>query len=125
MNKVIITLTFLSAFLHFNCTSANKSGTKKYKARLEISGICSNYTFSVVEGDMDTTYVVPNWTDPNTGKSYQNVFAVKNPCLLPAGLKEGDVFDFVIDTSPPKNECIVCMAFYPVPPKSLDIKVVD
>ena len=125
MNKIFTgIIIFLLVIITFSCSNNGKNGTKKYKGKLEIAGICSNYTFSVIEGNIDTALVVPVWTDENTGKTYRNAFAVKNPCLLPSGLKEGDTFDFIIDANPPKNECIVCMAYYPTPPKSLDIKVV-
>lgn len=123
MNKFFLFLLMVVA-ISFGCKNSGKAGTKKYKARFEIAGICSNYTFSVIEGDIDTSLVVANWTDETTKRTYKNAFTVKNPCLLPKGLKVGDTFDFVIDTNPPKNDCVVCMAYYPVPPKSLDIKVV-
>jgi len=113
------------AGVSFGCKNRSASGEKKYRAKFEIAGICSNYTFSVVEGEIDTSFVAPKWTDETTGRTYKNAFAVKNPCLLPKGLKVGDTFSFVIDTNPPKNECVVCLAYYPVPPKSLDIKVVQ
>lgn len=108
------------------CGSAgNTSGKTKYKARFEVAGICSNYTFSVIEGNIDTSQVVAEWKDPQTGELYKNAFAVANPCLLPQGLKKGDTFYFVIDEDPPKNECAVCLAYYPTPEKRLNIKIVQ
>ena len=125
MNKIflwLIAILITSAII--GCKNPGATGKKKYKARFEIAGICSNYTFTVIEGDIDTSLIVAKWTDENTKRTYKNAFTVKNPCLLPKSLKVGDTFYFVIDTNPPKNECIVCMAFYPVPPKRLDIKIV-
>ena len=107
------------------CNDSNNSlGTKKYKARFEVAGMCSNYTFRVIGGDIDPALVEQSWTHPDTKKTYKNAFTVKNPCILPHELKEGDTFDFIIDTNPPKSECVVCMAYYPTPDKKLDIKVV-
>jgi hypothetical protein len=108
--------------------SADKCNSKEtgkvYKGKLEIKAMCMNYTVRLVEGDMDTALIVKNWTDESSGKSYQNVFTPGNPCDLPASVKEGDEFYFTIDTAAAK-ECIVCMAYYPKPPKSILIKVVD
>lgn len=101
-----------------------KSGDGTYKAKLEIKGICMNYTIRLMEGDLDTSMVVANWTDESTGKSYNNVFALGSPCTFPSSIKEGDEFFFRIDTTT-KQECAVCMAFYPVPPKKLSIKVLE
>lgn len=109
--------------------SAEKCGTEKtdksagtYKGRLEIQGICMNYTISMTEGPADTSLVVAKWTDESTGKSYQNVFGLANPCDFPSSLKAGDEFIFTIDTSANK-ECVVCMAYYPTPSKKLSIKI--
>ena len=106
-----------------DCGKKNAAGTK-YKARLEIKAICYNYTLSLLEGSLDTSQVVASWTDENTNVSYKNAFALANPCDFPSTLKQGDEFYFVIDTAKPKD-CIVCMAYYPKPPKALSIKVVD
>lgn len=126
-NLFVSTLVFMSVILlsFTACKSSNNvSGKKVYKARFEVKALCSNYTFSVIEGNIDPSLVVANYKDETTGKSYKNAFAVKNPCIIPTNLKEGDTFYFVIDDNPPKNECVVCMAYYPTPSKSLDIKIV-
>src|SRR5688572_20643713 len=117
-------LILLSAFAVL-LVSASDCGKKEstettYKGRLEIKAICSNYTISVIEGNIDTALVVANWSDENTGKAYKNVFKLDEPCNFPASINQGDEFYFKIDTSAPKG-CIVCMAYYPVPPKKLPI----
>jgi Pyruvate/2-oxoacid:ferredoxin oxidoreductase delta subunit len=104
-----------------DCRKKTSAGTL-YKGRLEIKAICYNYTISVLEGDMDTSKVVANWTDENTGKSYKNVFKLDAPCNFPATINQGDEFYFRIDTAVSKG-CIVCMAYYPVPPKAIPIVV--
>ena len=107
-------------------TPGNKDAAapEKYKGRLEVAGICKNYTISVTDGNIDKKLVVEEWTDEATGKKYSNAFKLGNPCEFPEQLKAGSEFYFVIDTSQQK-ECMVCMAYYPTPPKSLSIKVVE
>lgn len=95
-----------------------------YKGRLEVKGICMNYTIGLLEGKMDTTKIVSTWKDEVTGKTYHNVFALGSVCSFPPDINEGDEFFFTIDPSPVKN-CAVCLAYYPKPPKSLAIKVVN
>ena len=95
-----------------------------YKGRLEIKGICSNYTIKILQGNIDTAKVAASWTDENTGKVYSNVFALDSPCSFPADIEQGDEFYFRIDTTQEKN-CMVCMAYYPTPPKVLRISVAD
>lgn len=99
--------------------SRSSDGTR-LKARFEQAGLCSNYTFTLVEGQLDTSLVEAAWTNPQTNKTYTNAFGVKNPCDLPPDLKEGDEFYFKIDEDRP-NRCAVCMAYYPTPAKKLNI----
>jgi hypothetical protein len=121
-------LLFLSAIFILTA-SADKCGNKKtetgkYKARLEIKALCMNYTLRLLEGDIDTSLIVADWTDESTGKAYKNVFALGSRCTFPATIEQGDDFYFVIDTIQ-KQDCAVCMAYYPTPPKKLSIKVVE
>ena len=104
-----------------NCGSNNlKEGC--YKGRLEIKGICSNYTIKILQGNIDTAKVAASWTDENTGKVYSNVFALDSPCSFPADIEQGDEFYFTIKEQRDKD-CNVCMAYYPTPPKRLFISV--
>jgi hypothetical protein len=102
------------------CNKHNKMGC--YKGRLEIKGICSNYTIKLLNGNLDTTQIASSWTDENTGKTYTDVFALGSPCTFPENIKEGDEFYFILDSV--KQECNVCMAYYPTPGKKLAIKVI-
>lgn len=94
-----------------------------FKGRLEVKGICSNYTIALLEGNLDASKIVASWTDENTGKTYKNVFALGSPCSFPANINEGQEFYFTLAT--PDQNCAVCQAYYPVPPKALAIKVLD
>lgn len=101
-----------------------KTAGTKFKGRLEVAGICMNYTISIIEGDPGPGAVAADWTDEMTKKEYRNVFKLGNPCDFPAHIKAGSEFYFVIDTAKGKD-CAVCMAYYPTPPKALSIKVVE
>lgn len=95
-----------------------------YKGRLEIKALCMNYTISIMEGPVDTSLVSALWTNESTGKSYNNVFGLGSPCTFPANINEGDEFYFTIDNGY-KEDCAVCLAYYPTPSKKLPIKVVE
>ncbi len=116
----------LLAVVSILCVSAGDCGKKQatYKGRLEIKAMCMNYTIAVTEGNMDTSLIVADWKDENTGKAYKNVFKLGSPCTFPSTINPGDEFYFKIDTSSVQN-CMVCMAYYPTPPKTLTIKVVE
>ncbi|HEX2534140.1 MAG TPA: hypothetical protein VHK69_10415, partial [Chitinophagaceae bacterium] len=74
-------LLVLLLFLCAQCTtSRTASAPGCYKARLEVKGMCSNYTIKILEGPVDTGKVAASWTDENTNKSYTNVFALDNAC---------------------------------------------
>ena|SRR5215213_10024777 len=95
-----------------------------YKGKLEIKAMCMNYTVSIQNKNFDTSMVVANWTDENTGKNYQDVFELGSKCTFPDSLQAGDEFYFTIDTTSVQN-CSVCMAYYPTPAKKLSIKVLN
>jgi hypothetical protein len=122
--KSFFLLLLLSTLLVSASDCSKKKDQVTYRGRLEIKGICMNYTIGVIGGTIDTSLVASAWTDENTGKSYTNVFKLGSPCNFPAEINVGDEFDFVIDTTKPEKNCMVCMAYYPVPPRSLAIKVV-
>ena len=105
------------------CSNKKKTGDGVYKAKLETKALCMNYTLRLLEGDIDTSLIVSNWTDESTGKAYKNVFALGSPCNFPDTIQQGDEFYFRIDSSE-KQDCAVCMAWYPTPPKKISIKVV-
>lgn len=116
---IIVAATMLS---NTRCANRNIS-TACYKGRLEVKGICSNYTIKLIEGNLDTGKIASGWKDEVTGKTYTNVFALGNPCSFPSALNAGDEFYFALDEA--NQQCAVCMAYYPTPPKKLSIKVLD
>lgn len=122
MKQLILLFTLAILLLSNSDCTKNKSAAR-YKGKLEITGICMNYTIRVTEGNIDPALIVDNWTDETTSKSYDKVFRLGNPCDFPATLKQGDEFYFIIESAKGKD-CAVCMAYYPTPPKALSIKVV-
>ncbi|MBL7725813.1 MAG: hypothetical protein JNK27_16865 [Chitinophagaceae bacterium] len=120
--KHILILSVLSTLILSNSDCSKK--TTAYKGRLEVKGLCMNYTISVLQGNIDPSLILSDWTDETTGKQYKNVFKLGSPCNFPSTINQGDEFYFTIDTSTVQN-CAVCMAFYPTPSKALAIKVVN
>ena len=102
----------------------NKNESNVYKGRLETKGMCMNYTIKLLEGKLDTSKIVSEWKNETTGKTHNNVFALGSLCSFPSTINEGDEFYFTIDSSYVSN-CAVCLAYYPKPPKSIAIKVVN
>jgi len=121
--KIFLAMGILLAALTQQRCNKEKTSSSCYKGRLEIKGICSNYTIKLLEGNLDPATIEASWTDPNTGKTYNNVFALGSPCSFPASLKEGDEFYFSL--AAPVQNCAVCKAYYPKPAKALAITVLD
>jgi len=104
------------------CMNKNKSSV--YKGKLEVKGMCMNYTIKLLDGNIDTSKLVSEWKNEITGKTHNNVFALGSVCNFPSTINEGDEFYFTIDSTYVSN-CAVCLAYYPKPPKSIAIKVVN
>lgn len=117
-----VSIIALSVVL-LSSTDCHHKARGQYKGKLEIAGICMNYTILLTGGELDSTKVEKSWTDPSTGKTYLNAFALEDPCSFPKDLKAGDEFYFNIDTSTIPRPCMQCEAFYPTPAKSLRIIV--
>jgi hypothetical protein len=124
--KLFLLVSFILLVTKENCkqkkTNITISATNCYKGKLEVKGGCMNYTISVVNSNIDTSLIVANWTDENTGKSYKNAFALGSRCNFPDTINVGDEFYFSIDSTTVQN-CAVCLIYYPTPPKKLSIKV--
>jgi len=108
--------------LSLSCSKIDAK-TDCIKGKLLINGICGNITIQVMSGKIDSNLIEKSWEDPETSKKYENVFALKSICTFPSNLKEGDEFYFVIDNDPKGSECPRCLAYRPIPPKSLMIRV--
>lgn len=121
--KYIVSLFLVTTGLLFsNCSNQKSQASSScFKGRLEVKGICSNYTIKLLEGNLDASKIEAGWKDETTGKTYTDVFALGSPCSFPSTINAGDEFYFVLDST--KQNCAVCMAYYPTPPKKLSIKV--
>ena len=102
----------------------NKNENSVYKGKLEVKGMCMNYTIKLLEGNINASKLVAEWKDEMTGKTHNNVFALGSICNFPSTINEGDEFYFTIDTTYVSN-CAVCLAYYPKPAKSIAIKVLN
>lgn len=122
MRSAIIIITIATIVSAGKCNE--KTSQEKMKGRLEVAGMCMNYTISLLDGKAAEAAVEPEWTDETTGKKYKNAFRLGNPCDFPSTIKQGDEFYFRIDSSNLK-QCAVCMAYYPTPSKALFIKVAE
>jgi hypothetical protein len=120
---LILVTVLLSTISKDGCHKSKKSSTS-FKGRLEIKGMCMNYTIKVLEGNIDKSLIEDKWTDETTGKSYTDVFALSSRCTFPSSIEQGGEFTFIIDTAQVQN-CAVCLAYYPTPAKHLSIKVLD
>lgn len=117
-----VALLLAAASLYQPC-SRPPAATNCYKGRLVIKALCANYTIALEEGKLDTMQIASSWTDENTGKTYQNVFALGSPCSFPDSIEEGQEFYFTLAER--DNQCVVCQAYYPKPAKALSIKVLN
>lgn len=120
--SLILASIFLLSVSAENCNGNKTKEEARLKGRLEVKALCMNYTISLVEGELDRELIEAEWTDESTGKQYKNAFGLGSPCSFPDTIKEGDEFYFTIDTTT-KQDCAVCMAYYPTPSKKLKIKV--
>src|SRR5437868_2989349 len=105
--KLFLLVSFILLVTKENCkqkkTNTTISATNCYKGKLEVKGGCMNYTISVVNSNIDTSLIVANWTDENTGKSYKNAFALGSRCNFPDTINAGDEFYFSIDSTTVQN----------------------
>ena len=119
---VLAPLVLILAVTTNKCKNKNESSA--YKGKLEVKGMCMNYTIKLLEGTMDASKLVAEWKNEVTGKTHTNVFALGSVCNFPSTINEGDEFYFTIDSTYVSN-CAVCLAYYPKPAKSIAIKVVN
>jgi len=122
--KLYIVAPFILILATTTNKCKNKNSSSVYKGKLEVKGMCMNYTIKLLEGNLDTSKIVGEWKNEVTGKTHNNVFALGSVCHFPSTINEGDEFYFTIDTTYVSN-CAVCLAYYPKPAKSIAIKVVN
>ena len=122
--KLISLVYFLFLVINTSECSKKPKDDQLLKGRLEVKGICMNYTIALLDGEVDPDKIESKWTDEVTGTEYKNVFALANPCSFPESLNPGDEFYFKIEPAR-KSDCVVCLAYYPKPAKGLSIVIID
>jgi hypothetical protein len=120
MKLIMLGIVAVMVFTQATCGKVQKTAAC-FKGRLEVKGMCSNYTIGVLEGNIDPAKLEASWTDETTGKSYNNVFALGNPCSFPESIREGQTFYFTVAEG--EQNCVVCQAYYPKPAKQISITV--
>lgn len=122
--KIILAFSVCLALLQISCNPVKKNlqPSACYTGRLEVKGACMNYTISVVNGDA-SGFATSSWKNEETGKTYKNAFALGSKCDFPATINEGDEFTFVLDSTA-RQDCAVCMMYYPTPPTKVSIRVI-
>jgi hypothetical protein len=115
-------LVFSFSVSAFQCKKNNNSYAGEcIKGRL-IDALCGNIIVQVIDGDYNPSLVVNNWHDPQSGNTYDKVFAVSNFCDI-SGIIKGQEFNFHFEAGTALNTCPVCAAIRPLPPKANMIKV--
>ena len=92
MKLLSLLTTVLLVSILSSCSGSKKSGSQTLKARLEVQGICSNYTIKLLEGNLDKSLIEANWTDETTGTAYTNVFGLPIPVTFLPALKKAMSF---------------------------------
>jgi hypothetical protein len=121
MKKLL--LLFAVASLLTACKSTQTPTTKILKGKLVVSALCAHYIVSLQQGNIDTAKLAAEWFDESRKTTFKNAFTVSSRCSFgQADLKEGDEFTFEIAEDSVKEQCAVCMAFYPTPQQTIAIK---
>ena len=115
------------------CNKDEIDDRETFIGKLVLKGICMNYVIQVNDHNFPRNMLEENWStnwinndgsDKFSEIEYQNVFALKSICDFPESIDEGDSFNFVIDNDK-EILCPVCLAYSPVPRKSVSITVIE
>jgi hypothetical protein len=115
---------FLKLLIILSCNKDEVDEVQFFSGKLVKQGICMNYVIQVNDIDFPQDMIEKKWTDEFSEIGYENVFALESVCDFPESIKEGSSFRFKIDADK-KNLCAVCLAFTPVPEKSVSITVLE
>lgn len=115
---------FLTLLIILSCNKDEVDEVQFFSGKLVKQGICMNYVIQVNDIDFPQDLIEKKWTDEFSEIGYENVFALESVCDFPESIKEGSSFRFKIDADK-KNLCAVCLAFTPVPEKSVSITVLE
>jgi hypothetical protein len=110
--------------LVLGCNKDDTDESEIFLGKLVVKGICMNYVIQVNDDNFPSNMLEENWTNEFSEIEYQNVFALKSFCDFPENIEEVDTFSFVIDDNK-DILCAVCLAYSPVPRKSVSITVIE
>ena len=107
---VLAPFVFILAVTTGECKNKNENSV--YKGKLEVKGMCMNYTIKLLEGNIDASKLVAEWKNEVTGKTYVILVALGSVCNFPPTINEGDEFSLQL-IQPYVSNCAVCLAYYP------------
>ena len=126
-------LALIGLLVILGCNKDEIDDREIFIGKLVVKGICMNYVIQVNDDNFPRNMLEENWStnwvnndgsDEFSEIEYQNVFALKSVCDFPESIDEGDSFNFVIDNDK-EILCPVCLAYSPVPRKSVSITVIE
>ena len=126
-------LALIVLLVILGCNKDEIDDREIFTGKLVVKGICMNYVIQVNDDNFPSSMLEENWStnwinndgsDEFSEIEYQNVFALKSVCDFPESIDEGDSFNFVIDNDK-EILCPVCLAYSPVPRKSVSITVIE
>jgi hypothetical protein len=103
------------------CTPRPQAVNSCFQGRLVKKGICGQRVIELV-GAGTGLAAARHWRDSLSGKDFENVFTVANPCDFPATVQQGDTFEFRL-TRTPGGGCVQCYAYTPVPAEKNNILI--
>lgn len=122
MNILLVSLLLTITGWSCKSTAVQNQPATPFTGKLVISEICNHYVVALVSGKLDPVLLTARFYDEKRKSDYSNVFTVESRCsFAEAGLNEGDLFTFELAAADYKEDCMVCMAYYPTPPTRLSI----
>ena len=115
MNSVF-TYCIFAAVLCFSASSCSSKKSNCLKAKV-IRISCASFVVQVLNKDSIGEY---GWRDVGGHAVYNNVFNVKNTCVIGKWSK-GEEFYFTLKDSASNNDCITCMMYDAPPGKSFEV----
>jgi hypothetical protein len=122
MNSLLVSLLLTIMCWSCKSTAVQNKSVAPLTGKLVISEICNHYVVALVSGKLDPAVLTARFYDEKRKSDYSNVFTVESKCsFAEAGISEGDLFTFELAAADYKEDCMVCMAYYPTPPTRLSI----
>lgn len=119
-----VLILFSAVFISFVACRKHKHidpASKVYVGKV-LRDVCGNITVQFTDG---TPLGQIGWIDEfDTTSSYNNVFAVANPCTW-GKKRTNEVIKFRILRSGTPQSCVTCLAYAPVPDTAYHILVIE